>query len=60
MRSTSEVLTHHLKCFATRDLDGLMASGRSASVEGVDDKSLRTLRRSRHAFGEAYCPETGF
>jgi ketosteroid isomerase-like protein len=25
MRSTTEVLDHHLKCFADRDLDGLLA-----------------------------------
>ena len=25
MRSTSEVFAHHLKCFAARDLDGLMS-----------------------------------
>ncbi len=25
MRSTMEVLDHHLKCFADRDLDGVLA-----------------------------------
>lgn len=25
MRSTAEILDHHLKCFAKRDLDGVMA-----------------------------------
>ena len=25
MRSTAEVLDHHLKCFADRDLDGVLA-----------------------------------
>ena len=25
MRSTAEVLAHHLKCFAARDLDGILA-----------------------------------
>jgi hypothetical protein len=36
MRSTVEVLDHHLKCFAARDIDGVMADSADAVFLGPE------------------------
>jgi hypothetical protein len=43
MRSTAEVLDHHLKCFAGRDLDGVLAD--YSGGRGVFWPRRRKLRR---------------
>jgi ketosteroid isomerase-like protein len=41
MRSTAEVLDHHLKCFAARDLNGLLADYAADAVFFGPDGALR-------------------
>lgn len=46
MRSTSDVLAHHLKCFAARDLEGLMADYAAGALFFTPDGVLRTVSGS--------------
>ena len=43
MRSTAEVLDHHMKCFADRDLDAILANYAADAVFfGPEGASART------------------
>jgi len=50
MRSTAEVLDHHLKCFADRDLDAVMADYAADAVFFGHDGALRGPNAIRPVF----------
>jgi len=56
MKSTSEVLAHHPKCFAARDLEGLIENysadalffrGRTSRAGGYQGRICETIERIR-------------
>lgn len=47
MRSTAEVLDHHLKCFAEPDLDAVMADYAARALFFGSDGALRGFQTSR-------------
>jgi ketosteroid isomerase-like protein len=61
MRSTSEVLAHHLKCFAARDLDGLMSDYAADALFFTPDGVLRGPEAIRGVFEKLFSEirETG-
>ena len=54
MRSTPEVLEHHLKCFAGRDLDGLMADYSADALFFSADGVVRGHRAIRGVFEKLF------
>jgi len=53
-RSTAEVLTHHFKCFADRDLDGIMADYSAEALFFTPDGALRGLETIRGVFEKLF------
>jgi ketosteroid isomerase-like protein len=54
MRSTSEVLAHHFKCFADRDLDGIMADYAADALFFTPDGVLRGPEAIRGVFEKLF------
>jgi ketosteroid isomerase-like protein len=54
MRSTAEVLGHHLKCFADRDLDGIMADYSADALFFAAEGALRGLGAIRAVFEKMF------
>ena len=54
MRSTSEVLAHHLKCFAARDLDGIMEDYSVDAVFFSPEGMLRGREAIRGVFEKLF------
>ena len=54
MRSTAEVLAHHFKCFADRDLDGIMADYSAEALFFTPDGALRGLETIRGVFEKLF------
>lgn len=50
MQSTAEILDHHQKCFATRDLDGLLAGYATDAVFFSPEGTLRGRNAIRPLF----------
>ena len=53
-RSTAEVLAHHFKCFADRDLDGIMADYSAEALFFAPDGALRGLEAIRGVFEKLF------
>jgi len=53
-RSTAEVLAHHFKCFADRDLDGIMADYSAEALFFTPDGALRGLETIRGVFEKLF------
>jgi len=54
MRSTAEVLAHHFKCFAARDLDGIMADYSVDALFFTPDGALRGTEAIRGVFEKLF------
>jgi ketosteroid isomerase-like protein len=54
MRSTAEVLGHHLKCFADWDLDGIMADYSADARFFAAEGALRGLGAIRAVFEKMF------
>ena len=54
MKSTSDVLAHHLKCFAARDLDGLMEDYAADALFFTPDGMLRGREAIRGVFEKLF------
>jgi ureidoacrylate peracid hydrolase len=54
MRSTAEVLSHHFKCFADRDLDGIMADYSADALFFTPDGALRGAEAIRGVFEKLF------
>ena len=54
MRSTSEVLAHHFKCFADRDLDGIMSDYAPDALFFTPEGVLRGPEAIRGVFGKLF------
>ena len=54
MISTSDVLAHHRRCFAARDLDGLMAGYSADAVFFSPEGALRGPEAIRGVFQELF------
>jgi len=54
MTSTSSVLAHHQKCFAARDLDGLMADYSADAVFFSAEGALRGPQQIRNVFEKLF------
>jgi nicotinamidase-related amidase/ketosteroid isomerase-like protein len=54
MRSTSEVLAHHFKCFADRDLDGIMTDYAADALFFTPEGALRGPRGNQGVFEKLF------
>ena len=54
MKSTSDVLAHHLKCFAARDLNGIMLDYSSDAVFFSPEGALRGHAAIRSVFEKLF------
>ncbi len=54
MRSTAEVLEHHLKCFASRDLEGILEDFSADAVFFSADGALRGPEAIRGVFEKLF------
>lgn len=54
MRSTAEVLDHHLKCFANRDLDGILADYSADALFFAAEGAQRGLGAIRGVFEKLF------
>jgi nicotinamidase-related amidase len=54
MRSTSEVLAHHFKCFADRDLDGIMVDYSDDALFFTPDGVVRGPEAIKSVFGRLF------
>lgn len=54
MRSTAEVLAHHLKCFAERDLDGILADYPADALFFAAEGALRGPAAIRVVFEKMF------
>jgi ureidoacrylate peracid hydrolase len=54
MRSTAEVLAHHFKCFADRDLDGIMADYAAEALFFTTEGALRGPAAIRGVFEKLF------
>ena len=54
MRSTAEVMAHHFKCFADRDLDGIVADYSADALFFTLDDVLRSPEAIRGVFEKLF------
>ena len=54
MRSTAEVLAHHLKCFAGRDIDGILSDYSADAVFFSVERAVRGLDAIRAVFEKLF------